>query len=69
MELTPFTLDPSSKIALVLQGGPISIHTQVDFVTKGPDLSFSHWACIYSLIQGFFHVLLYILFLNHEMQK
>ena len=39
MDLTPFTLEPSSKTALVLQGGPISVHTQVDFVTKGPDLS------------------------------
>ena len=39
MEITPFTLDPSSKIALVLQGGPIFVHTQVDFVTKGPNLS------------------------------
>ena len=40
MDLTPFTLEPSSKTALVLQGGPISIHTQVDFCFKGPDLSF-----------------------------
>ena len=40
MDLTPFTLEPSSKIALVLQGGPISVHTEVDFCFKGPDLSF-----------------------------
>ena len=41
MDLTLFTLDPFSKTTLVLQGAPIYVHTQVDFVTKGPDLSLS----------------------------
>ena len=50
MELTPFTLDPSSKTALVLQGGPISVHTQVDLLQKAQIYPFSHWECIYSLI-------------------
>ena len=50
MDLTPFTLDPSSKTVLIHQGGPIFVHTQVDLLQKAQIYPFSQWACIYSLI-------------------